>query len=926
MRKSNFFPKYWLMVTALAAALVFPLSAGAYDFKVNGLCYNKNSDGKSVTVTYENETKPRYTSLSGALNIPASVTSGGKTYSVTAINQYAFEECKNITSLNIPNSVTSVGAYAFYYCSGITTVTVGTSAREWGDYVFNGCDALTTINWNVPDGVDFNFGGGTGLLNYGNPFYHAYNINKVVFGNNVKRIPSCFCKGFSKLTSVTFGSSITQIGGMAFSGCTSLPNITIPSTVTYIGVQAFSSCKSFTSITIPNSVTTLDNLAFSNCVNLKTVVLGTGITKLSFELFESCSSLTSVTIPSSVTEIAKRVFLGCSSLPKVTIPSSVTKIDDYAFFNCYALTSITIPNSVTTLGTDVFSSCKALKTAVIGNGVTKLTENLFKNCTVLNTVTIGTGVASIDNTAFTGCTALATVNWNAVNSYDFNSTNRPFADKTSITKFTFGNTVTHIPAYLCYYLSNLNSISIPSSVTSIGIEAFTGTGWYNSQPNGVIYVGNYAYSYKGTMPAGTSITFKDACVGVTTKAFANQTNLKAVTMNNGLKTIAASAFSDCTGLTTVTIPATLTTISNGAFANCSALTRVNISDLAAWCKTDFYTITSNPLYYAKNLYLNGNLVTNLVIPSTVDKVNDYAFRGCSCITELTIPNTVTAVSTYTYVGCSGLKKVTWDVASNSISYNYINHPFSRVTSIETFIFGNSVTSIPQALCYGLSGINRVVIPASVKTIGYNVFSDCSGLNHVDIEDLTAWCGINFNNANANPLGRAKNLYLDGNLVTSLAIPDGVEEIKRYAFYGCESITSASFPASVRSIGNSAFYNCANLTSAATRIEQPQNLTYGTDVFTGIAEASTLYVPKGKDDVYRQADYNGTANPWLAFANAVPWTDGDVNFDGVVSVADVSAIYDCIINGSGSAAICDINCDGIVNTSDVSALYKIILNL
>ena len=119
----------------LAVCLLVSPSTSAYDFMVGGLCYNKNSDGNTVTVTYERTIQPYYTALSGALTIPASVTNGGKTYSVTAIDANAFRGCTGLTAVTVPNTVASVGNYAF-----------------------QGCTAIAKLTWNAANCAGFSFG------------------------------------------------------------------------------------------------------------------------------------------------------------------------------------------------------------------------------------------------------------------------------------------------------------------------------------------------------------------------------------------------------------------------------------------------------------------------------------------------------------------------------------------------------------------------------------------------------------------------------------------------------------------------------------------------------------------------------------------------------------------------------------------------
>ena len=131
-----------------------------------------------------------------------------------------------------------------------------------------------------------------------------------------------------------------------------------------------------------------------------------------------------------------------------------------------------------------------------------------------------------------------------------------------------------------------------------------------------------------------------------------------LTFDDTVTTIGYEAFRDCSSLTSITIPDSVTTIGNDAFYRCSSLTSVYISDLSAWCKIDFGSSSANPLYYAKNLYLNTELVTDLVIPSDITEIKSYAFCGCSSLTSVTIPDSVTTIGGSAFSSCSNLTSIT----------------------------------------------------------------------------------------------------------------------------------------------------------------------------------------------------------------------------------------------------------------------------
>ena len=211
---------------------------------------------------YSSEYENEYT---GNVVIPETVTYNGKNYPVTTIESFAFEGCKGLTSVTIPNSVTSIGDYAFNGCRGLTSVTIPNSVTSIGDYAFNGCSGLTSIK-----------------VESGNAKYDSRNdcnaiietnTNTIIAGcqntiipNTATSIGNYAFASCSSLTSLTIPNSITSIGDYAFASCSGLTSLTIPNSVTSIGDYAFNGCRGLTSVTIPNSVTSIGNYAFYNCI------------------------------------------------------------------------------------------------------------------------------------------------------------------------------------------------------------------------------------------------------------------------------------------------------------------------------------------------------------------------------------------------------------------------------------------------------------------------------------------------------------------------------------------------------------------------------------------------------------------------------------------------------------------------------------
>ena len=249
------------------------------------------------------------------------------------------------------------------------------------------------------------------------------------------------------------------------------------------------------------------------------------VTSIGGSAFSECTDLTSIEIPNSVTSIGFNAFFKCTNLASIVIPNSLTKIEMSAFEDCKSLTSIILPNSVIYIDAYAFSGCSGLTSFVIPNNVTWIGEGTFMGCTSLTSIEILNHVTTIGDYAFCGCTSLT-------------------------------------------------SIEIPNSVTSIGFDAFSRTEWYNSQPDGLVYAGNVAYDYKGTMPNGTTIQLKEGALGIAMKAFEDCTGLISITIPNSVTTIGYDAFAGCTNLTSIEIPNTVTSIGSQVFRGCSSLTSV----------------------------------------------------------------------------------------------------------------------------------------------------------------------------------------------------------------------------------------------------------------------------------------------------------------------------------------------------------------
>ena len=610
-----------------------------------------------------------------------------------------------------------------------------------------------------------------------------------------------FLDSTNKVASVTCDHFDDSYGPpiISYSGEIVIPNTIVFGGITYsvttINGDAFDDCTDLTSVTIPNSVTSIGDGAFSGCSNLNSITVENG--NAVYDSRNNCNAV----VKTSTNELVA----GCKS---TIIPNSVTSIGDGAFSGCSALTSVTIPNSVTSIGDGAFSGCSGLTSIAIPNSMTSIGPYTFGGCTGLKSVHI-TDLAAWCKIDFSYC-------------FDNDEGYLLFCNN---------------PLFYAHHLflngEEVKDLVVPNGVTSIGDYSFIGcTGLTSVEiPNSVTSIGEGVFDF-------TSIEkYTFHCQEIESR-FINKKSIKEVIIGDEVKSIVGGAFSDCTNLSSVTFGNSVTSIGNYAFYGCTGLNSVHITNLAAWCKINFYFYDygydiegiNNPLLYAHHLFLNGEEIKDLVIPYGITSIGDYSFIGCTGLTSVEIPNSVTSIGNSAFSNCSGLTSVT--------------------------------------------------IPKSVTSIGSSAFSDCSSLQSVNISDIAAWCNISCYD---NPLYYAHHLFLNGEEVKDLVIPDGVTSIGDYSFKGCTGLTSVEISTSVTSIGSSAFSGCSGLTSVTI----PNSVTaIGTYAFSGCSSLTSVTIPNNVTSIKNYAFQGCSSLTSVTIGNGVN-SIGNYAFYGCSKLFSVS---------------------------------------
>ncbi len=251
--------------------------------------------------------------------------------------------------------------------------------------------------------------------------------------------------------------------------------------------------------------------------------------------------------------------------------------------------------------------------------------------------------------------------------------------------------VTSIGASAFFCCDSITTISIPGSITSIGNYAFDGCG-----------------------------------------------SLESMTIPDSVISIGASAFRDCKNIETLTIGSGVKSIDVNAFYKCYNIRYVYAADIKSWCQIEFQDLLGHPLYNGADLYIDGKILKEAVIPEGITEIN-YAFFNCSTLESVVIPNSVTSISNYAFSGCRKLKSV---IIPNGVT-NIGEGMFSNCYLLSSIYIPESVTSIGYRAFYNCTSLKSITIPEGVTSIGSYAFNCCDSLTIISIPGSVTSIGNDF---------------------------------------------------------------------------------------------------------------------------------------------------------------------------------------
>ena len=620
--------------------------------------------------------------------------------------------------------------------------------------------------------------------------------------------------------SLTIESGVESVGGAAFAECISLLSVTLPDSVSSIGEATFSRCTSLTTVAMPSSLTYIGLEAFSRCTSLLSVTLPDSVSLIEEAAFIGCKSLIFVTILGPVKTIAPETFSGCTNLGYVILPDSLESIEDYAFANCKYLKYISIPKSLRHIGRDAFalddyfsmydptslgfhsddSGLPIYAYEGTGNGhlYPKHYELEYsisadgKEAIVTgfrgtaDDVTIlpffGYKITAIADRAFYGCEDLKSV---SIDSSVKSIGNYAFYNCASLESVGLGS-VESVGLKSFSYCQSLRSIAMPATLKNIGGYAFFGCGLESIKIPGNAAVGKGAFSECKDLKT-VSFTGHGTVIG--TRAFYNDSSLSSVDFS-GAASIGLKAFPYCDGLISVVIPGCVSAVGGYAFFNCANLKEITIKD-------------------------------------GVEKIGKSAFSGCRSLEMVELPETLAYMGSNAFYGVKFLDLDGKKMEQTLDLRGHIYFGSERVLRMTDHLEDGEIFSV-DGIFYSVSSVDS----RTVTVTGYE--GDASA-----VPSQLSYKGWDLKVTAV----AAKALY--GCSTLKSADLANVRSIGMKAFAYCTSLEEASFGAGLSSVGDYAFFGLSFYYETIKLQPDPVLLAgrtfAGTDGVLKMAEDASPYV-------------------------------------------------------------------------------------
>lgn len=792
---------------------------------------------------------------------------------ITLIPERTFYQCRYLTEIIIPDTVTEIKDFAFY-CAGLGYVKLSSTLKSLGNYSFAGC---------YFDSIELPYG----LETIGDGVFMAIQVSTLsIYGGELKSIiipdtvttmgKDVFYMCWD-LKTIKLSDSLDKINNSTFYDCMRLEEIVFPDSVEYIGDEVFYGCDALKEITIPDSVTEIGTSLFDHCMNLQTVNLSQNITVIPYRTFYYCENLENISFSPTVTEIGGESFRHCYKLTYLELPRDLNILGSSVFNGCNDLTFNDLPQGLTTIGQSAFA-WTSITSAVIPEGTTKIALGAFKGCKSLKTVVIPEGVTKIEAGAFSG--------------------------------------------------TEIEALTIPASLTKI----FEHTGF--SDPAFGDSIKNLYYN--GTLEQWFNIGFNHAAGWSlinnplqVTENFYIQNELVTADyhITEGIDAIGNYAFYGYKKFENVTIPATVTKIGKDIFGECENLQKIYYEgSQEQWWNINFAEYS--PLYLTNaDLYINNQLLTVLQIPQGTTFIKDYVYQGLKSITEVNIPDSVTAIGKYAFEGCTGLESIVIPGSVETIGQN----AFQYCEKLSSVTLEDGIKEIRWDAFGNCISLETIVIPDSVTSC--SSFNNCTNLKNVtlsnNLQAVSGFSGCTSLQTIQLPSSiREIGGFKDCENLETINIPESVWHIYESAFEGCKKIKTISITNSKAFIESRAFYGCSSLESIDLPefLELPDDSYYHNhvdayditnSVFYGCTSLKSIRIPENVECINKAAFEECSNLEYVYFPQSLKWIKDS-------AFANCSALHSDIIFSSVEyiRENAFLNCSNIENVKITGAIESL----
>ena len=725
---------------------------------------------------------------------------------IEIIKESAFDGCHRLLSLSLPKNITTIEKLAFNGCAKIAKLYFPKTLTNLDSTAFSGCIGIEKIE-----------------VEAGHPIFKEVNgYLTSLDGTELIMYPNGLIDGC-----LVIPSEIKVIKAGAFSQTTSLVELVIPATVELIEKGAFVGCTSLEKLTTAFIGTNEKNSKFSDIfdsvpTSLKTLEFtGERIEKGQIEKATSLENITLPFIGTSLLETEDKTFVCIFETLPAALKTIVIKnpdvVVDGSFKNLINLVSVEV--ITTKLGKDAFFNCPSLvsfnssENVVNLSGINEIESRAFLGCASIKTVVFDALVNNIKSETFSGCTSLQEINMDNITKIG----ECAFEGCSSLVEMTLSKDLEMLEEKAFAYCKNLTMIDIPNENPNYTVDGKTIL--FNKDKTILLTYLN--------VNEETSYEVPSTIVRIAPYAFAGNKTLEEVVLSDSTLEIGEYAFFGSTQLQNLDLK-NVTYVGENALAFCSNLKDININSLTAWLGLSFDAEEQNPLYYAKTLLLNGEKVTEIVIPESISEIKNYAFANCASIEKITLSKNVTKVGVGAFANCANLKELNLNAnisyipeallkGSSSIqkltvpfigdaiknSSDLYQYPFGYIfgtttytnsVAVDQFYYGDALDKftttkyyIPKSLkevvvlkgsinfgaFAGITTINTVTLQDGVTSVGYRAFESCTGLANINFcRGVTSIADYAFNKCTG---------------LKEVFIPKNVLEIKKYSFAECKEV-------------------------------------------------------------------------------------------------------------------------------------------